>query len=253
MIKKIIEARNISKVYYSLKNENIAIEDISFDVYDKEFLTIVGPSGCGKSTLLSILAGLIQASSGEVFINGELVQGFNSLVGYMLQSDHLLEWRTVKNNVLLGLEIRRLLNKENEDYALELLNKYGLYKFLNYYPHQLSGGMKQKVALIRSLALKPEILFLDEPFSALDFQARTTISDEIKYIIKKENKTVILITHDLNEAICLSDRVVVISNKPGKIKNILKLEVSGENSIQKRKDKNFSSYLEILWKEVDGN
>ncbi len=189
----ILELKNISMNYQEATSETQAIKDVSFSVNKGEFISIVGPSGCGKSTLLSIISNLITQSSGEVSVVGT--------VGYMLQKDHLFEWRNILQNVLLGLEIKKLLTPENIAYAKELLNRYGLGEFKEHYPSQLSGGMRQRAALIRTLAVKPEILLLDEPFSALDYQTRLYVSDEIANIIRKEEKTAVLVTHDLSEVV----------------------------------------------------
>lgn len=187
-----LKINNLKKIYHDELSETLAIEDISLVVNENEFISIVGPSGCGKSTLLSILAGLEDKSSGDIDKN-------NLNVGYMLQSDSLFPWRTVYENCLIGLEIKNILNNKNKEKVLDLLRTYGLYEFKDKYPSSLSGGMKQRVALIRTLALDPDILLLDEPFSALDYQTRLTLSDDLYNIIKKENKTAIMVTHDLAE------------------------------------------------------
>ncbi|BED92505.1 MAG: ABC transporter ATP-binding protein [Candidatus Paraimprobicoccus trichonymphae] len=250
--KKIVELKNISKRFHTLEKETLAVDDVSFDIYEREFLTIIGPSGCGKSTVFSLISGLIKPSYGKIYINGRTQ---NPLVAYMLQQDYLLDWRTVEQNVVLGLEVKKTLSSETSEYTKNLLKIYGLGKFLNHHPNQLSGGMRQKVALIRTLAIKPEILLLDEPFSALDYQTRLSISEEIREIIKKEKKTAILITHDISEAISLSDRVVVFSNRPSKVKKIINVEYPEKNLTQseKRKCKCFNEYFEMTWKELTEN
>ena len=250
--KTILELQNICMKYHTLSEETLAIEDLSFSVRDKEFLTIVGPSGCGKSTVLSIISGLLPFSGGEVKLNTENIQNDVASVGYMLQRDYLFEWRTIKQNVLLGLEIRKTLNDESRAYAVELLKKYGLGEFLDYYPNQLSGGMRQKAALIRTLAVKPKILLLDEPFSALDYQTRINISEEVRSIIKSEQKTAVLVSHDISEALSLSDRVVVFSQRPCKVKKILEIDFGSENLTvhEKRKHKKFNEYFDIIWGEL---
>ncbi|GMB10424.1 MAG: ABC transporter ATP-binding protein [Candidatus Improbicoccus devescovinae] len=251
MNKKIIELNNISVYYYTLKEETQALKNISFDVYNKEFLSIVGPSGCGKSTLFSIISGLITPQVGEILINNRPRENYNFNIGYMLQQDHLLEWRTVRKNVELGLEIQKNLNNDTQNYVLKLLHKYGLGGFLDYYPSQLSGGMRQKLALIRTMALNPEILLFDEPFSALDFQSKIKIADEIKKIVKSENKTAILITHDILEAISLSDRVITLSGQPGQIKNIVNIEIPEASSLERRKHEKFNFYFELIWRGIE--
>ncbi|HEX9061293.1 MAG TPA: ABC transporter ATP-binding protein, partial [Clostridia bacterium] len=197
----IVEIENLNMKYHSQNGEINALENINLSVKQGEFISIVGPSGCGKSTLLSLISGLIDPASGEILIAGKPVKETSKMLGYMLQKDHLFEWRTIFKNVLLGLEIRRALNKENKEYVVKLLKTYGLYEFKDKYPSQLSGGMRQRAALIRTLAARPEILLLDEAFSALDYQTRLAVIDDIYSIIKKENKTAILVTHDIAESI----------------------------------------------------
>lgn len=245
----LVHVKNLSKVYHTIDSITTAVEDFSIDIYPNEFVSIVGPSGCGKSTILSILAGLLPQSSGSYEIDKD------SCVGYMLQQDHLFPWRNILDNVLLGLEIKREKTKENIEYAKNLLATYGLSEFEKSYPNQLSGGMRQRVALIRTLALNPKILLLDEPFSALDYQTRLLVSDDIGNIIRKEKKTALLVTHDLSEAISLSDRIVVLTNRPSKVKHIYDINLSCESSsaIERRKAKEFSYYYDKLWKDVEVN
>ena len=190
-MKKILEVKNICKTYQSLNGEIEALKNISFDIKEGEYISIIGPSGCGKSTLLSIISGLESKSSGEIYIDGK--------IGYMLQKDNLLEWRTIYKNVLLGLEIQKDNTQENREYVEELLKKYGLYEFKDKYPAQLSGGMRQRVALIRTLAIRPKILLLDEAFSALDYQTRLMVTEDIFKILKAENITALMVTHDISE------------------------------------------------------
>lgn len=188
-----LNIKNLKKIYHDEFGEIVAIEDISLDINEKEIISIVGPSGCGKSTLLSILAGLETKSDGTIIVNS------NTKFGYMLQSDSLFPWRNIYSNCLLGLEVKNQLNQNSEKKVLCLLKDYGLFEFKDKFPKNLSGGMKQRVALIRTLALDPDILLLDEPFSALDYQTRLTLSDDLYHIIKKERKTAIMVTHDLAE------------------------------------------------------
>lgn len=190
-MKKILEVKDICKTYQAQNGEIEALKDISFDIEEGEYISIIGPSGCGKSTLLSIIAGLESKTKGETYINGK--------IGYMLQKDNLLEWRTIYKNVLLGLEIQNNATTENKEYVLELLKKYGLYEFKDKYPMQLSGGMRQRVALIRTLAIRPKILLLDEAFSALDYQTRLMVTEDIYKILKNENITALMVTHDISE------------------------------------------------------
>ena len=246
MNKVILKIKNLNKIYHTPKNEILAIDDFSLDLLEGEFVAIVGPSGCGKSTILSILSGI------ENLSNGEIKNIQNSSIGYMLQSDNLFEWRTILENCLLGLEINGDLTEENKQYVLNLLETYGLKDFINAYPSNLSGGMRQRVALIRTLATKPDILLMDEPFSALDYQTRLAVSDDVYNIVKKEKKTVIMVTHDISEAISMADRVVVLSHRPTKIKKIFNIELSNKsNPINNRTTKEFSHYYNLIWKEID--
>lgn len=249
----IVEIYNLGMKYQSLKGEINALENINLSIEKGEFICIVGPSGCGKSTLLSLISGLIPASSGYTLINGKKVLGPSYEVGYMLQKDHLFDWRTILDNILLGLEIRHEKTKENGEYAIQLLNTYGLYDFRNHYPNQLSGGMRQRAALIRTLATRPEILLLDEAFSALDYQTRLAVADDIYSIIKKENKTAILVTHDIAESISMADRIVVLSKRPGTIKNIHEIKLNCENRtpFTSREAPEFRYYFNEIWKELD--
>lgn len=198
-MKEILEIEKLSKKYQHKNGELLAINDVSFKVKEGEFISIIGPSGCGKSTLLSMISGLEEKTGGEIYIEGNKIQGLSSKIGYMLQKDCLLEWKTIYNNVLFGLEIQNKKSKENIKYAEGLLKKYGLYEFKDKFPSQLSGGMRQRVALIRTLAVKPKILLLDEAFSALDYQTRIKVTVDIYKILKKENITTIMVTHDITE------------------------------------------------------
>ena len=251
-MEKILEVKNISKRYQNYEGEVLAIENINFRVKEGEFVSIIGPSGCGKSTLLSIIAGLEEKTTGEIYIEGEKTIGISNKIGYMLQRDCLLEWRNILNNTLFGLEIKGNRNKETEEYAKELLKKYNLYDFKDKYPSELSGGMRQRVALIRTLAAKPKILLLDEAFSALDYQTRIMVTNDIYSILKKEKITAIIVTHDISEAISMSDRVLVLTKRPGTIKDIHKIDFEIENRtpINCRESPKFSKYFNTLWKEL---
>jgi len=251
---EVLSLRNISMNYQTLKNEVNAIDDISFCVSEGEFVVIIGPSGCGKSTLLSIISGILKPSSGAVYLDGEKNTSITPKIGYMLQNDNLLEWRTIYKNILFGLEIQNQLTKENIVYANELLQTYGLYEFKDSYPSQLSGGMRQRVALIRTLVTKPEILLLDEAFSALDYQTRLAVGDDVYSIIKKEKKTVVMVTHDIPEGISMADRVIVLSKRPAKIQSIHDITfeaLENRTPLLCRKDPKFSHYFDLLWKELD--
>ena len=241
----IINMQDISLRYHSINGETIAVSHLNLSVENGEFISIVGPSGCGKSTILSLLAGLLQPSDGNLIINGT--------IGYMLQKDHLLHWRSIRQNVLLGLEIQNKLTPENIEYTESLLEQYGLGEFKGHYPWQLSGGMRQRAALIRTLAVKPDILLLDEPFSALDYQTRLSVSDEIGSIIRNTGKTAILVTHDISEAISLADRVIVLTKRPASVKKIFPIRLSLENPspLQAREAPEFKDYFNAIWKELD--
>lgn len=247
MSKTILEVKNLGKTYQAENGEIEALKNISFKEKEGEFVSTIGPSGCGKSTLLSIIAGLESKSLGESYIDGK--------VGYMLQKDNLLEWRTIYKNVLLGLEIQNINTAENRKYAEDLLKKYGLYEFKNKYPNQLSGGMRQRVALIRTLAIRPKVLLLDEAFSALDYQTRIMVTNDIYKILKNENITVLMVTHDISEAISMSDRIIVLTNRPASIKNIHEINfgIKERTPLNCRESPKFSEYFNILWKELDGH
>lgn len=243
---EILKVENITKRYQAKNGEIEALKDITFSIKKGEFVSIIGPSGCGKSTILSILAGLEEKTSGKVICDKE--------IGYMLQKDNLLEWRTIYQNVIFGLEIKKMKTKENENYVIELLKKYHLYEFKNKYPSQLSGGMRQRAALIRTLARKPEILLLDEAFSALDYQTRIMVTKDIYEILKKEHITTLMVTHDISEAISMSDRILILSNRPAVIKDRVKIDFEMENRtpINCRESPKFSKYFDYIWKQLGG-
>jgi len=251
-MEEILKVKGISKKYQNKSGEIIAIKDVNFRVRKGEFVSIIGPSGCGKSTLLSIIAGLEGKNSGEIYIENEKIEGISPKVGYMLQRDCLLEWRTIWKNTMFGLEIKGKDNEENKQYVENLLKKYNLYDFKDKYPSELSGGMRQRVALIRTLAVKPKILLLDEAFSALDYQTRIMVTNDIYSILKAENITALIVTHDISEAISMSDRVLVLTKRPGTIKDIHKIEFDIENRtpINCRESPKFSKYFNTLWKEL---
>ena len=243
---KILEVKNLKKSYHTLKNEITALDDISFSVNKGEFISIVGPSGCGKSTILSILSKIINKSDGEININK------NTNIAYMLQDDCLLPFKTILENCLIGLEINNCLNEDNKKYVINLLNTYGLGDFINSYPKNLSGGMRQRVALIRTLAIKPDILLLDEALSSLDYQSRLAISDDLYNIIKKENKTAIMETQDIGEAISMSDKIIVLTNRPAKIKNIYEIKYDNKSTpMNNRKTKEYNKYFDLIWRDLD--
>ncbi len=245
-MENILKIKNLKKIYHTLHEEIEAINNFSLDLKENEFVALVGPSGCGKSTILKILSGLEKASDGNIEIDK------NIKLGYMLQEDSLFDWLTIKENCLLGLKVQNILTDENEKNVLRLLETYGLKDFVNSYPSNLSGGMRQRVALIRTLAINPDILLLDEPFSALDYQSRLAVSDDVYNIIKNEKKSAIIVTHDIAEAISIADRVVVLTNRPCKIKSIYNIELTNKsNPIENRKAKEFSFYYDKIWKDID--
>ena len=246
MKNKILVIKNLKKCFHFDDGMTIALDGVDLTIYKNEFISIVGPSGCGKSTILSILAGLIDKTDGDIIVDD------NITIGYMLQKDSLFPWRTILDNCLIGLEIKGLKNEENISYVISLLEKYGLGEFIDKYPDNLSGGMRQRVALIRTLALRPDILLLDEPMSALDYQSRLSISDDIYKIIKNEKKTAIMVTHDIAEAVSMSDRVIVLTKRPGVIKSIYEINLDGKSTpTNNRKLKDFSKYYDILWSDLD--
>ena len=251
-MKKILEVKNINTKYQSKEGEILALKDVSFDVNDGEFISIIGPSGCGKSTLLSIIAGLESKSSGSISLNGKEMEGSSPSIGYMLQRDCLLEWRSILSNAMFGLEIKGKTSNSDKEYVERLLKKYSLYEFKDKYPSELSGGMRQRAALIRTLAIKPKILLLDEAFSALDYQTRIMVTNDIYSILRKEHITAIIVTHDISEAISMSDRVLVLSERPGTVKRIhnIDFEIDGRNPINCRESPKFSTYFNTLWKEL---
>ena len=241
---KTLELNNISKTYITEIGELEVLKDINFSVKKGEIIAIVGPSGSGKSTLLNIISGLIKPTKGNVVVNGE--------IGYMFQHDHLFNWRTVWKNILIGLEIKKNCTKDDEERLKNLLNKYGLIDFINNYPQELSGGMRQRIALIRTLATKPNILLLDEPFSALDYQTRIDVSNDIYKIIKNEQVSSILVTHDISEAISMADRIIVLSHRPAYMKALINVNFDNNNTpLEKRKSKEFAKYFDQIWEMLN--
>jgi len=248
---KMLELKNVSLTYQTLENEICAVNDLSFDCEQGKFLSIIGPSGCGKTTVLSLIAGLLKPTKGEILIDGKRQETTQNKLGYMLQKDHLFSWRTIEKNVFLPLEIKKTNTNENRTYAYNLLKKYGLEQFNKNYPDQLSGGMRQRVALIRTLVSKPEILLLDEPFSALDYQTRLSVCEDVYSIIKAEKKTAVLVTHDISEAISMSDKIIVLTARPAKVKSIFYPTFNSSSPLKRREDKNFGLTFEKIWKELN--
>nr|WP_092754349.1 ABC transporter ATP-binding protein [Hydrogenoanaerobacterium saccharovorans] len=251
----VLRVQDIEEKYQAQNGEIKALENISFSMKKGEFMSIVGPSGCGKSTLLSIIAGLLKPTAGEVFVNGEKVTGVSTHIGYMLQKDNLLDWRTIYNNVMFGLEIRHRMTPENVQRAIHLLKTYGLYEFKDKYPSQLSGGMRQRVALIRTLAINPDILLLDEAFSALDYQTRLNVTNDVYRILKQEQVTTIMVTHDIPESISMGDRIMVLSARPATIKEILEIDFEDKDRtpLSCRNSPKFGKYFDHIWKELGMN
>lgn len=248
-----VEINNISMNYHSLTAETPALANISFGVQEGNFLSIVGPSGCGKSTLLNIIAGLIEPSYGKIIINRPANHSNFLKIGYMFQKDQLFDWLTIWDNVLLGLKINHCITDVSKEMVKNLLISYNLWEFRDHHPRELSGGMRQRVALIRTLALKPEVLLLDEPFSALDYQTRLNISDEVYEIIKKEKKTTIMVTHDISEAIAMSDEIIILSKRPASIVKHMTLEFGNDFPcpLKRREAPNFRVYFNEIWKELN--
>lgn len=249
-MKTLLQLENVSLNYQTIKDEIVAIKDLSFHVNEGEFVSIIGPSGCGKTSVLSLIAGLIPPSSGKILIDGKPATNKNDL-GYMLQKDHLFTWRTIEKNTYLPLEIKKINTPSNREYAIKLLEKYGLKNFIANYPDQLSGGMRQRAALIRTLVAKPKILLLDEPFSALDYQTRLSVCEDVYKIIKAEKKTAVLVTHDISEAISMSDRIIVLTGRPAKVKSIFAINLETLTPLQRRESKDFSQFFEKIYKELN--
>jgi NitT/TauT family transport system ATP-binding protein len=245
---EIVKVNDLCQTFYTKDGELGVLKDINFSLDEGQILTLLGPSGCGKSTILNILTKLLKPTSGEVNINGK--------IGYMFQKDHLLEWRNIMDNITIGLEIQNNKNEKSIAQVEKLLKTYGLWDFRNMYPKELSGGMRQRVSLIRTLSVNPDVLLLDEPFSALDYQTRILVSDDVYKIIKNENKSAILVTHDISEAISMSDKVIVLSKIPATVKSIHGIELRKNEDLtplQTRKVLDFQKYFDILWKELDSH
>ena len=248
----LLEIRNVSLSYHTVSGETKALSNISFDLMPGEFLAVVGPSGCGKSTLLSLICGLLKPEKGEILLDGKSIAGEKERIGYMLQKDYLFEWRSIYSNVMLGLEIQKKKSEKYTKRVDQMLKDYGLWDFRNVRPSQLSGGMRQRAALIRTLAMEPDLLLLDEPFSALDYQTRLNVCDDIGKIIKKEGKTAILVTHDISEAISMADRVIVLAARPAYVKKKIPIQFAMEERtpMKARSAPEFKTYFNAIWKEL---
>lgn len=253
-MKQVLTFDKVCMTYYTKTSQTQALDNLSFSINQGEFVSVLGPSGCGKTTLLSLASGTLKPTSGRILLDGKQVTKTSTDVGYMLQRDHLFEWRNIYKNVTLGLEIQKKLTKENIEHCQRLIEEYGLKDFKNHYPMQLSGGMRQRVALIRTLALKPKVLLLDEPFSALDFQTRLNVCDDVYSIIKKEGITALLVTHDISEAISLSDRIAILTPRPAKLSRMHETHLNHiPTPLARREDPSFAKQFERLWKEVGQN
>lgn len=251
-MKPVLEFHQVSYSYQLPDCEIKVLDQLSFQVKEGEFIAIVGPSGCGKTTLLHLISGLLSPDQGRILLFGKPPSHSSHTTGYMLQSDQLLEWRTIYQNVLLGPEIQGTLSASYKERALAFLELYGLKSFITNYPSSLSGGMRQRVALIRTLLTNPDLLLLDEPFSALDYQTRLIVSNDICNLIKQEEKTAILVTHDLAEAICFADRILILNKRPTNLKKELSLSFPDmtNNHIDRRNTEQFHIYFNQIWKEL---
>jgi NitT/TauT family transport system ATP-binding protein len=248
--------RGVGLRYFTREAENEALSNISLTLEAGEFVSIIGQSGCGKSTLLSLMAGIMPATEGQILLDGKPMSGPSRRIGYMLQQDYLYEWRTILDNAMLGAEIQGLDRDHAKARAVQLLQKCGLGNFLHHYPRQMSGGMRQRVALARTLVTEPDVVLLDEPFSALDSQTRLALADEVVDVLRQEGKTVVLVTHDIGEAIAMTDRVIVLSRRPGRIKSEHRLKFATPGGrrptpFEARSLPEFNEYFHALWKELD--
>lgn len=253
MEKTLLSLENVKLIYHSPSGETEALRDINLQVKEGELVAIVGPSGCGKTTVLSLIAGILQQTDGKILLEGRDIKDTKKMVGYMFQRDHLFEWRTIWQNVILGLEINKTNTPKNRETVLNLLKKYGLEDFKDNKPRQLSGGMRQRAALIRTLALNPKLLLLDEPFSALDYQTRLMVGEDVWNIIKEEKQTAILVTHDISEAISLSDRIIVLSKIPAVVKSVIDVEIKHLSPLKRRENSEFAKLFDKIWREMQTN
>jgi NitT/TauT family transport system ATP-binding protein len=251
-----VELRQVDLRYFGLEGETEALKDVSFSVAAGEFVAVIGQSGCGKSTLLSLISGILEPTDGTVLLDGRPVAGPSRKVGYMLQQDYLFEWRTILENTVLGAEIQGADMAAARARATQLLTRYGLGRFLHYLPRQLSGGMRQRVALARTLCTEPDVVLLDEPFSALDSQTRLALADEVAEILRREMKTAILVTHDIGEAISMAERVIVLSRRPGRVRSDHAIRFTTPDGrrpapFAARNTPEFNGYFNALWQELE--
>lgn len=250
-MKNLLEFKDVKFFYQTKESEVCALDGVDFALEEKSFTSLVGPSGCGKTTILSLTAGLLTPSSGEILLDGKPIEKNDGRIGYMFQRDHLFEWRTIWQNIILGLEVQGLKKDAKKlSFAEELLKKYDLYSFKDKKPRQLSGGMRQRVALIRTLVLEPALLLLDEPFSALDFQTRLKVCDDVYEIIKSEEKTALLVTHDISEALSMADKLIILTKRPARVKEELLLNFEGATPLSKRESKDFGKNFELVWRNL---
>ena len=246
-----VQIKNVRKVYEGRNGQTIALNGANLDIYDNEFICVVGPSGCGKSTLLNIIAGLHEATSGEVLVDGVKVEGTGVDRGVVFQQYALFPWLTVKKNVMFGLNLKKgMTDEEREAIALKYIKMVGLEKFVDSYPKELSGGMKQRVAIARAYAVNPSILLMDEPFGALDAQTRTQLQTELLKTWEEEKKTCFFITHDVEEAILLSSRVVVMSARPGRIKEVIDIDIPYPRNQETKMLPRFTELKNYIWQNV---
>jgi NitT/TauT family transport system ATP-binding protein len=251
-----VELRGVGLSYFGREGETEALKDVSLKIAPGEFVAIIGQSGCGKSTLLSLISGILAPTEGGVLVDGAPVTGPSRKVGYMLQQDYLFEWRTILDNVLLGAEIQGVHLGRARERAAQLLTRYGLGQFMNHLPRQLSGGMRQRAALARTLCTEPDVVLLDEPFSALDSQTRIALADEVTEILRREGKTAILVTHDIGEAVSMAERVVVLSRRPGRVKSDHAIRFTTADGrrpapFAARNAPEFNGYFNGLWQELE--
>lgn len=248
-----VKLQGVTQVYVTRQGASLAVENIDLTIAPGEFVSLVGPSGCGKTTILSIIAGLIRPTLGQVEVDGTLVEAPSTKVGYMLQQDYLFPWRTIFENAVVGLELTGRLDEERKAYTLHLLDEMGLADTKDRYPSQLSGGMRQRVALVRTLAAEPDILLLDEPFSALDYQTKLQLEDLVAETLRRHRKTALLVTHDISEAIAMSDRVIILGRNPGRIRKELRIPepICGEIPFRAREKEGFHEIFRDIWSEFE--
>lgn len=249
----IVKISDVNKTFFSKEAATTALKNISLSIENGEFVSLIGPSGCGKTTLLSLIAGLFQPTNGEIIIEGQQILRPSPKTGYMLQQDYLFPWLTIEQNILIGLKTMKKVAPKSRNFALTLLDKMGLLDKKDDYPNQLSGGMKQRVALVRMLATEPTLLLLDEPFSALDYQTKLKLEDLVSLTINEQKKTAILVTHDIGEAIAMSDKIALLSARPGTIHQLFEVPdvLRKLKPFDARNHKQFNELFQIIWKELE--